>query len=101
MRPYAVNVWLQLAVSGGLFALGAGLWIWIRLFVTMHRRMSFSAESRHYAADWSFMWILIAGFILTADWLLCFNPTFQLVCVAVALSLLHIQYDNKETERKD
>ncbi len=88
-KPYAVNAWIQLAVSGGLVAFGVGLWIWVRFVVATHRRIDFWSEPRDAVDNWSFMWVLLAGFMLTSDWLLAFNLTFQLICIGIAIAQVH------------
>lgn len=89
---YTINIWLQLLVSGGIFALAGGVWLWLKLVLAMYRRM-YTKTTASGEIIGPFVWILLAGCMLSADWLLPFNAVFQLVSVAVAVALLYTQND--------
>ncbi|KPK55384.1 MAG: hypothetical protein AMS22_04515 [Thiotrichales bacterium SG8_50] len=89
---YAINVWVELLVSGGLFGLTIGVWLWQKLVLATYRRM-YAGTTAVTESIQPFVWILFAGCMLTADWFLPFSPVFQIVSISVGVAMLHTQND--------
>jgi hypothetical protein len=91
---YAINVWIQLLISGGFLAVALALWLWQRIVLETYRRMNKRAADRAETLR-PFVWVLLGGCMLSADWLLPFSPVFQLIAIAVGESILlaKIDYD--------